>query len=75
MIEFKDKIDQLLHRMDPEQIGRAITRYESDDAGENRFLYRKGAKSMLEVFTDDYDFIEKAMAAFDRVYEEGSNEE
>lgn len=74
MKDARKKIDQLIHELDPEQIGRQIVRSESDDAGEDRLLYRKGAKSMLEVFTDDYDFIEEVMRAFDQVYE-GSDQE
>lgn len=59
-----------MNGMSAEQIARSITRAESDGASaEELRLYWKGAKSMLENFTDNYDFIEEVQKAFFELYE------
>lgn len=72
-MDVSKKIDELIHTLDPEALGRELPRAESDKE-KNRLIYRKGAKSALELFTDDYDFIEKILLVFDKVYEGEENE-
>lgn len=60
---------ETLNNLTAKQIANLITRAESDGATPNELrMYRKGAKSMLQVFTDDTDFIEQVMNEFDNIY-------
>lgn len=66
---FKQKgIEELIKELDPKELAAGLMRAEADDAGENLFLFRKGAKSMLQKFVKDADFVELVMREFDCIY-------
>ena len=61
-------IEELIKAMNPRELAIGLVRAESDGAGENLYLYRKGAKSMLQNFVNDAEFVTKVMEEFDRLY-------
>lgn len=61
-------IEELIKEMDPREIALGLRRTEADIAGKNLYLYRKGAKSMLQNFVDDNYFVDQVMDYFDWYY-------
>lgn len=61
-------LEKLFLQYDPAQIAAALIRAESDNP-HDRNVYRKGIKSTLELFTDNYDFIETILNEFDKIYD------
>lgn len=61
-------IEEQIKELDPKVLARGLMRTEADFADKNRYLYRKGAKSMLQNFVKDPDFVEAVMNEFDYIY-------
>lgn len=69
MTQLEKKIlERIIKRMDPKYIASGLCRAEADHYPEERKFYRKGAKSMLQNFVEDTDFVERVMEEFDNIY-------
>lgn len=63
------ELERLIKQIPPKELALGLMRSEAEE-DEHRRYYRKGAKSMLNNFVEDFDYINEVMEEFDKIYEE-----